>query len=81
MGKLIWKNWSTQKDQIPQSVSILTSSNLMKNKKQPLDLQNLAIDPAQAAMEHSDWIARGLKKQRARTKINTKSLKDKGGMP
>lgn len=67
MGKLIWKGWSTRAEDIPQQTSILLGANIRK----PLDLQNLDKDPAEAALEQSDWT----------TKLNRrkKALRRKGG--
>ena len=80
-GKLIWKGWSTTADQIPQPVSIVFGANLRPKEEKPLDLQNLEKDPAEAATEYSDWITRGLRKKRAKKKLDLKPTKSNGGEP
>jgi len=69
MGELIWKGWSTKAEDIPQPTSILFGANLRK----PLDLQNLDKDPAQAAMEQSDWITRLNRRKKAQKRKGSAS--------
>jgi hypothetical protein len=69
MGELIWKGWSTKAEDIPQPTSILLGANLRK----PLDLQNLDKDPAQAAMEQSDWITKLNRRKKAQKRKGSAS--------
>jgi hypothetical protein len=69
MGELIWKGWSTKAEDIPQPTSILFGANLRK----PLDLQNLDKDPAQAAMEQSDWITKLNRRKKAQKRKGSES--------
>lgn len=69
MGELIWKGWSTKAEDIPQPTSILLGANL----RRPLDLQNLDKDPAQAAMEQSDWITKLNRRKKAQKRKGSES--------
>ena len=80
-GKLIWKGWVTEPKDIPQPVSIVFGANLRPKEEKPLDLQNLEKDPAKAATEYSGWITRGMRKKRAKKKLDLKPTKSNGGEP
>jgi len=69
MGELIWKGWSTKAEDIPQPTFILFGANL----RRPLDLQNLDKDPAQAAMEQSDWITKLNRRKKAQKRKGSAS--------